>query len=104
MEHGEQVHQFVEDTTKSKGRWVKCVNADAGDELSAHTSMFLKDKNPDYRNMVPRARDQIVEWIDMAWYEESAGEKQQEQQKQKGEEHASAGSEADPVKEPSAMG
>lgn len=104
MEHGEQVHQFVEDTTKSKGRWVKCVNADAGDELSAHTSMFLKDKNPDYRNMVPRARDQIVEWIDMAWYEESAGEKQQEQQKQEGEEHASAGSEADPVKEPSAMG
>ncbi|CAK3808376.1 Hypothetical predicted protein [Lecanosticta acicola] len=99
MEHGEQVQEFIEDTTKSKGKWVKCVNAKVGDELSAHTSMFSKGKNPDYGDMVPRARDQILEWIDGNWYEDSADEQKQAAQKQESEENATAGSEAAPVDE-----
>jgi hypothetical protein len=64
----EQVREFADDSTRSKGRWVKCVNSAASDELKAHTTMFSPGKNPDYHAMLPRARDQIVEWIDPAWY------------------------------------
>jgi hypothetical protein len=80
MEQGEQVQQFVQDVQKSKGRWVKCVNQAAGDEISAHTSIFAADKNPDYHSMVPRARDQIVEWIgtESEWYLKSADDPQDE--------------------------
>lgn len=73
MEQGEKVHEFAEDTSKSKGTWVKCVNSAASDELRAHTGFFKPDRNPDYHAMVPRARDQIVGWIDMGWYESSQG-------------------------------
>lgn len=67
----QQVHDFAEDITKSKGHWVKCVNQLATDELKAHTSMFAPEKNSDYKHMLPRARDQIMEWIDSDWYESS---------------------------------
>ena len=79
MEQGDKVAQYAEDTTKSKGNWVKCVNALVGDELRAHTSMFEPTRNPDYHAMVPRARDQVVEWIDKGWYESSTGEEVLEQ-------------------------
>lgn len=70
MEQGEQVQEFVQDVERSKGRWVKCVNMAATDEITAHTAMFAADKNPDYHSMVPRARDQVVEWIgiESEWY------------------------------------
>ena len=87
MDEGEQVQEYADDTRKSKGRWVKCVNDAAGDELRAHTSMFSPKRNPDYHSMAPRARDQIVEWINKSWYEGSADESQQ----QYGEEDTSAG-------------
>ena len=71
---GEQVQDFAQDTSKSKGQWVKCVNEDAGDELRAHTSMFAPARNPDYGDMVPRARDQILGWIGRdGWSEEVGG-------------------------------
>lgn len=74
MEQGEQVQEFVQDVERSKGRWVKCVNQAATDEINAHTTIFAADKNPDYHSMVPRARDQIVEWIGMEseWYLKSS--------------------------------
>lgn len=87
----QQVHEFAEDTTKSKGHWVKCVNQKANDELQAHTSMFAPDKNPDYQAMLPRATDQIVEWIDTAWYESSFVQ----EEKPPPEESATAGGETD---------
>ena len=71
MAEGEQVEEFVQDTSKGKGDWVKCVNSVASDELKSHTTMFAPQKNPDYHAMVPRARNQIVGWIDQAWYDSS---------------------------------
>ncbi|KAK4505705.1 hypothetical protein PRZ48_003670 [Zasmidium cellare] len=87
----QQVHDFAEDTSKSKGHWVKCVNQDATDELKAHTSMFAPDRNPDYKDMLPRARDQIIEWIDSDWYETSAVPQEKSEQ----EESATAGGESE---------
>ncbi|PPJ56022.1 hypothetical protein CBER1_03395 [Cercospora berteroae] len=81
----EQVRQFADDRSKSKGLWVKCVNPIAGDEISSHQGMFAPDKNPDYHNMLPRARDQISEWIDGEWYERSGKESKSKEQ---GDEHA----------------
>lgn len=71
MEQGEQVQAFADDASKGKGNWVKCVNENAADELRSHTQMFTSSKNPDYHAMVPRARDQIVDWIDPMWYQGS---------------------------------
>lgn len=81
MEQGEQVEEFVQDAKRSKGRWVKCVNIAATDEITAHTSIFAADKNPDYHSMVPRARDQIVEWIgiESEWYLRSMEDSKDEQ-------------------------
>ncbi|EME85453.1 uncharacterized protein MYCFIDRAFT_213871 [Pseudocercospora fijiensis CIRAD86] len=70
----EQVREFAKDSSKGKGTWIRCCNQAAKDEVAAHTAMFAPDANPDYHAMLPRARDQIVEWIDMAWYEESGKE------------------------------
>ena len=69
MSEGQQVEEYAQDTSKSKGHWVKCVNEAARDELKAHTSMFSAQKNSDYHVMVPRVRDLIVGWIDEGWYE-----------------------------------
>ncbi|EME47310.1 hypothetical protein DOTSEDRAFT_69292 [Dothistroma septosporum NZE10] len=93
MEQGEKVREFADDTSKSKGRWVKCINPSVHDELSAHTTMFTPSKNSDYRTMVPRARDQILEWIlvDSDWYED-AGEEEGHSKKE--DENATAGDEA----------
>ena len=73
----EQVREFADDRSKSKGRWVKCVNSIAGDEITAHQSIFVPEKNPDYHAMLPRARDQVLEWIDQAWYERSGSGNEQ---------------------------
>ena len=88
MDEGEQVQEYLEDTSKSKGHWVKCTNEAATDELRAHTSMFEPKRNPDYHAMVPRARDQIVEWLDSSWYESLMGGVHQYD-----EEYATAGAE-----------
>ncbi|KAM3423141.1 hypothetical protein BST61_g594 [Cercospora zeina] len=82
----EQVRQFADDRSKSKGLWVKCVNSIASDEISSHQSMFAPEKNLDYHNMLPRARDQILEWIDGEWYQRS-GELNKSEEKV--EEHGS---------------
>ena len=70
---GEKVQAFAQDVTKSKGHWIRCVNHAAPDEIAAHTSMFAPDANPDYHDMLARARDQIAEWVDREWYESAAG-------------------------------
>lgn len=87
----EQVRDFADDRTKSKGRWVKCVNSAASDELRAHTAMFTPDRNPDYHAMLPRARDQIAEWVDREWYESSGTKGKATEDKEEGS--AAAGSE-----------
>ncbi|KAI7374600.1 hypothetical protein KC336_g20184, partial [Hortaea werneckii] len=69
MDQGDKVAEFAEDPSKSKGHWVKCVNPTANDEIRAHTSMFQPQRNPDYHDMIGRARDQITGWIDQAWYQ-----------------------------------
>lgn len=78
MEQGEQVQEFVDDVSKSKGMWVKCVNEVAGDELRAHTSMFTPSKNPGYHGMLPKARDWITEGVDQAWYESSVSAREEQ--------------------------
>lgn len=76
MDHGDEVDEYANDTKKDKGRWVKCVNDIATDELKGHTSMFAPARNPDYYAMSNRARDQIAEWVDKRWYEASSVEQQ----------------------------
>jgi hypothetical protein len=71
MEEGNKVQDFAEDASKPKGHWVRCVNEKAADEISAHQAMFAPDANPDYFDMLTRARDQVVEWVEGPWYEES---------------------------------
>ncbi|KAK1043126.1 hypothetical protein LTR74_018457 [Friedmanniomyces endolithicus] len=73
MDHGSEVHRFAEDTSKSKGDWIKCTNSIATDELKVHTSLFAPPRNPDYHAMLPRARDWLVQWVDDEWYESSTG-------------------------------
>lgn len=101
VEQGEKVREFAADTTKSKGRWVKCVNPSASDEVTSHTAMFSPKENPDYEPMKTRARDQIMSWVDSAWYESSIDPKEQQQPE---ENDAIAGDEVEPPleEEPSA--
>lgn len=65
---GQKVQDFARDPTKSKGHWVPCVNNHASDEIVAHTTMFSPESNPDYYDMVTRARDQLAEWVNGQWY------------------------------------
>ncbi|WPG99251.1 Hypothetical protein R9X50_00206200 [Acrodontium crateriforme] len=82
MKEGEQVRAFAKDPKKNKGKWVKCVNPAASDELKSHTSMFSSKKNPDYHAMLPRARDQILDWVNTAWYESSMDKSKSESSKE----------------------
>ncbi|OTA24664.1 hypothetical protein BTJ68_12778 [Hortaea werneckii EXF-2000] len=77
MDQGDKVAEFADDPSKSKGHWVKCVNPTANDEIRAHTSMFQPQKNPDYHDMIGRARDQVTEWIDRTWYRGAGSEGQE---------------------------
>ena len=72
MEEGEEVDRYAKDSTKDKGDWVKCVNAVAQDEVTAHRSMFNPPKNPDYHGMVSRARDWLDGVVDREWYDGSS--------------------------------
>ncbi|KAK3680234.1 hypothetical protein LTR78_000612 [Recurvomyces mirabilis] len=72
MEEGEEVDRYAKDLTKDKGNWVKCVNAVAQDEVTAHRSMFNPPKNPDYHAMVSRSRDWLDGVVDKQWYEASS--------------------------------
>ena len=74
MAEGEQVQDFVDDTSKAKGAWVKCVNDLAGDEFRGHTSMFAPTRNSGYYAMLPDVRDRVTSWVATAWYESSTGE------------------------------
>ena len=71
MRNGEQVRQFADDASKSKGRWVKCVNEAVGDEIKAHGSMFSPKTNLNYHSMRDAVRDEILDWVDDAWYQAS---------------------------------
>ena len=78
MEDGQRVHDFAEDTTKSKGLWIKCMNSTVKDEITAHRAMFTPSDNSHYSTMLPMARDRIVQWIDRAWYESSSSGEENE--------------------------
>lgn len=56
---------------KNKGTWIKCTNAKATSEVSAHTGIFTPAENPDYFAMSEKARNSITKWIDRPWYESS---------------------------------
>ncbi|GAB7358101.1 hypothetical protein MBLNU230_g0262t1 [Neophaeotheca triangularis] len=74
MSQGEQVAEFADDASKSKGHWVKCVNEAAADELKAHTSMFDPKRNPGYHGMVTSARDWLVEIVgESGWVDRTGG-------------------------------
>ncbi|GAB7352525.1 hypothetical protein MBLNU459_g2920t1 [Dothideomycetes sp. NU459] len=66
---------------KSKGTWVRCTNAKASSEISAHVAMFTPKDNPDYYAMSDRAKKFIDKWVDRQWYESSAEEQDAEQKK-----------------------
>lgn len=70
MKESEKVREYAEDTSRSKGRWVKCVNDVSTDEVVAHKSMFDPALNPAYKSfLLPKAKEQILDWIDWDWYE-----------------------------------
>lgn len=64
----------------NKGKWVRCTNAKAKNEIAAHVAMFTPVDNPDYFAMGEKARAFVEKWIDGEWYE-SSGEQAQEQAK-----------------------
>ena len=58
---------------KNKACFEKMVNAKAGDEMTAHMTMFHPRENPGYYGMGDRAKEVLVGWVDEAWYEGSEG-------------------------------
>ena len=53
--------------------WIEAVNNKAGDEIKAHTCMFLPRENPGLHTLVLRACDVIANSIDRRWYATSSG-------------------------------
>lgn len=52
--------------------WTPAKNDMAQDEVTAHMEMFTPDKNPDYYQMIERARDSLVRFVDKEWYKSSS--------------------------------
>jgi len=67
---------------EGKGTWIECVNKKAGDEITAHRSMFSINGHPGYYIMCDKAKGLVVEWLDSQWYESSDGTEDEEQNKQ----------------------
>jgi len=65
-----------------KGTWIECVNKKAGDEITAHRSMFSINGHPGYYVMCDTAKGLVVDWLDSDWYESSDGVEDEEQNKQ----------------------
>ncbi|KAJ9602949.1 hypothetical protein H2200_012729 [Cladophialophora chaetospira] len=68
--------QIKEGADKSKAsgfKWIKAVNEKAGDETSAHMSMFVPRENPGFYALGERAKECIISWIDQGWYRGSNG-------------------------------
>ncbi|GAB7345650.1 hypothetical protein MBLNU457_3940t1 [Dothideomycetes sp. NU457] len=65
-----------------KGTWIECVNKKAGDEITAHRSMFSINGHPGYYQMCDKAKGLVVDWLDSDWYESSDGLEDEEQNKQ----------------------
>lgn len=70
-------------------RWTKAVNNKAGDEIKAHTTMFLPKENPGFYDLAHDACDVIVNSVDRRWYhtattpvvEESYDERRRKQER-----------------------
>ena len=60
--------------------WIEAVNHKAGDEVKAHTCMFLPDENPGLHTLVLRACDVVVSSVDRHWYASSSGPADTKQQ------------------------
>ncbi|OJJ35265.1 hypothetical protein ASPWEDRAFT_109513 [Aspergillus wentii DTO 134E9] len=54
-------------------RWTKAVNDKVGDEVSAHTSMFLPSQNPAFDELATEACRVLVNSIDKGWYSNATG-------------------------------
>ena len=58
---------------RNKACFEKTMNAKAGDEMTAHMSMFHPRENAGYYSMSERAKELLVRWVDEAWYLGSKG-------------------------------
>ncbi|KAK4456598.1 hypothetical protein QBC42DRAFT_214568 [Cladorrhinum samala] len=59
-------------TREQAGDWRAAVNNKAGDEITAHVSMFEPKENPGYERLANDARDMITSWlVQNDWYKTS---------------------------------
>ncbi|KAJ5166900.1 uncharacterized protein N7482_005681 [Penicillium canariense] len=70
-----EVENDKEVATSSRAglQWRKAVNNQASDEVQAHISMFLREGNPAFYDLVGEACKTLVTSIDKGWYSSSAG-------------------------------
>ncbi|CAG8973417.1 hypothetical protein HYALB_00006443 [Hymenoscyphus albidus] len=51
--------------------WKEAINDNAGDEASAHMTMFFPKDNPGYQSLTESARNLVVGWTRGEWYDSS---------------------------------
>lgn len=71
MERSERTFCTIPKTERKRRCFEKAVNEKAGDETTAHMTMFYPRENPGYYAMSERAKELIAGWVDEAWYEGS---------------------------------
>jgi len=71
MERSERTFCTIPKTERNRRCFEKAVNEKAGDETTAHMTMFYPRENPGYYAMSERAKELIAGWVDEAWYEGS---------------------------------
>lgn len=54
-------------------KWIKAVNRKAGDEVTAHMTMFLARDNPGFCDLVRQACNALVQSVDNSWYGTATG-------------------------------
>ena len=52
-------------------KWYAAINTKARDEIKAHMGMFRPKENPGFYSLGQQARDTVVSWVDLVWYEAS---------------------------------
>lgn len=71
MERSERTFCTIPKTERNRRCFEKAVNEKAGDETTAHMTMFYPREHPGYYAMSERAKELIAGWVDEAWYEGS---------------------------------
>ncbi|KAJ5727796.1 hypothetical protein N7493_005616 [Penicillium malachiteum] len=57
-------------------QWVKAINDQASDEILAHTTMFMPNKNPGYKKLLKTACIAAEIFVDTPWYSSSPVKKE----------------------------